>query len=777
MIKFRTLGTIDLRNVEGDSIESVLAQPKRLALMSYLAVATPRGPHRRDKLLGIFWPELDQAHARSALRGALHYLRRSLGADVIEVRGDQEVGLSEGRLWCDAEAFEEALDSAELKKGLELYSGDLLPGFHISGSPEFERWLEGERARKRERASTAAWALAEQERREANQVEAAIWARQAAKLAPFDEASLKRLVVFLERLGDRAGALHAYQEFAERLAEELEIEPSQETQALIRTIREQESSREVEPETESDAPATQEARADPTVTEAGEGGRSRAWRIRALLSLASVAALAAALLLLRGSGAMDPSASLERPPGQITSASADHRSIAVLPLKNVGGDPEAEYFSDGITDDIILHLSRIAGLKVISRTSSMQYKDRSTNLREIAEELGVATILEGSVRLADGRVRIVAQLVDAHTDNPLWAEDYDGDLDDIFAIQSEVARKIAASLRLELPVPEEERIVTEPTESLEAYDLYTRGRYLWNAVSNAAEAEQAAEFFRRAIAADPGYARAYVDLAQTYRPRFVWGVLSADEAIPEMRAAVERALELDPDLAEAHAVLGRLLTDELRLEEAERALLRALELNPGSAESHSIYSDLLRLLRRDSEAVRMARRAVELDPLSIDRRVRLTVSLVFTRDYDGALNEATRILELEPEHAEGHYFLGGALALKGQMEEAIAALQQSSELDPESPGRRLALAWAYARAGQREKALELLSDVPEMGYNLKEIALVYGELGELDQAFGYLDRAYAEHPSTLMNLSVDPTADSLRKDPRFDELMKKLGLD
>lgn len=173
----------------------------------------------------------------------------------------------------------------------------------------------------------------------------------------------------------------------------------------------------------------------------------------------------------------------------------------------------------------------------------------------------------------------------------------------------------------------------------------------------------------------------------------------------------------------------------------------------------------------------MARRAVELDPLSIGRRINLAITLLVTRDYDGGLQEAARILELEPENANAHYFLGRALAMKGQLEEAIAAMQRSSELDPESPARLAALAWAYARDGQREKALEVLADVPEMGLNLKDIAMVYGELGELDRAFDYVDRAYAKDPANLLKLSRDPAADSLRQDPRFDELMEKLGLD
>jgi TolB-like protein/Tfp pilus assembly protein PilF len=478
----------------------------------------------------------------------------------------------------------------------------------------------------------------------------------------------------------------------------------------------------------------------------------------------------------RGSEVSTAAAELSR---AAEASAIDLRSIAVLPLANRSALAEDVFFVDGIHDDILTHLSKIDGLKVIARTSVMQYRESPPPIRQIAEELNVATVLEGGVQRAGDRVRVNVQLIDASTEAHLWAETYDEELTtaNIFAIQSDIARKIAAALQATLAPDVEELIEARPTESLEAYDLYTRGRFIWNAGSTAADMEEAAELFQQAIEADSGYAPAYVGLVQTYWRRLSFGVLSADETIPQARAAIERALELDPDLAEAHAVLGQVLLSELRLEEAERALRRALELNPGSTEAHGPYAVLLNLLGRASESVRMARRAVELDPLSIRTRMNLATSLLFTRDYDGALDEAARVLELEPERAGAHYFLGAALALNGQLEEAIAALQRTTELDPESPGNRTALAWVYARDGQREKALELLADVPEMGTNLKEIALVYGELGELDRAFDYLDRAYAEHPANLLNLLVDPGADSLRQDPRFDELMKKLGLE
>jgi TolB-like protein/Flp pilus assembly protein TadD len=518
----------------------------------------------------------------------------------------------------------------------------------------------------------------------------------------------------------------------------------------------------------------------------GPGHRLFTWRNAIAGGVAAFAlwGVVAAGWMLLGSGAesIGQSAGAESR-GQFAAAEAsaiDLRSIAVLPLVNRSALEEDAFFVDGIHDDILTHLSKIGSLTVISRTSVMQYAGTTKPMREIAGELGVATVLEGGVQRAGDRVRVNVQLIDARSDRHLWAETYDEELTtaNIFSIQSDIARKIAAALQATLAPEVEELIEARPTESLEAYDLYTRGRYIWNAGSTVAEMEEAMDLFRRAIEADPGYAPPYVGLADAYGT--LWGglgVVSGEEALPQMRAAAERALELDEELAEAHAVLGGVLNAELQYEEAEREYLRALELNPGSADVHLAYASFLTDVARYEEAVRQARRAVKLDPISIGTRVGLTARLFFTRNYDDVIDEALRILELQPENAGGYYFLGAAYALQGRHEEAIAALQRSIELDPEGPSRLVALAWVYARDGQREKALELLEDVPEQGSNLKEIAIVYGALGDLDRAFDYLDRAYAEDPGTLTYMRADPSADPLKDDPRFDELMRKLGLE
>ncbi|MEE8446980.1 MAG: tetratricopeptide repeat protein, partial [Gemmatimonadota bacterium] len=364
-------------------------------------------------------------------------------------------------------------------------------------------------------------------------------------------------------------------------------------------------------------------------------------------------------------------------------------------------------------------------------------------------------------------------------DRQLWAQTYDEELTaaNIFAIQSDIAMKIAAALQATLAPDVEERIESRPTESLEAYDLFTRGRYVSNRSGTREDQESAADLYRQAIAADPAYAPAHVGLAMTYL--FLWfqGFLAAEEALPQARAAVERALELDETLAEAHAALGTVLTTELRFEEAEREFQRALELNPGSADVHLGYSQLLLDLARYEESVRETRRAVELDPLSMGNRLFLANSLMFTRDYEASIDESLRTLEREPENPFAYYILAAAYTLNGQHEEGLAAIRRSIELNPENLFGPTLLAWVYARAEQQDEALEALEQVEEQGPMLKELAIVYGELGELDRAFEYLDRAFAEDPGNLVYLRADPTADSLKDDPRFAELMRKLGLE
>jgi TolB-like protein/Tfp pilus assembly protein PilF len=464
------------------------------------------------------------------------------------------------------------------------------------------------------------------------------------------------------------------------------------------------------------------------------------------------------------------------------SDNARRGSIAVLPLENLSRDEETEYFSDGITEDIIAQLSKIRDLKVISRTSIMQYKETDKTLRQIGEELDVSTVLEGSVRRAGDRVRIVSQLIDAATDDHLWAETYDRELTDVFAIQSEVAQQIAAALKATISPQERSLIERRPTDDIQAHNLYLRGRYLWNRRTKAG-LESAVDYFEQSIARDSRYAPAYGGLADAYLLLGSYEYMPELEAIPRAKEAVERALELDDRLAEAYASRGQILRSERDWAGEEAAYLRAIELNPNYATAHQWYATLLAALDRPEEAIREIRRAQELNPLSHAISVTAGVVLFLARDYEGAIEQLRRTLELDPEFFSAYAWLTMSYTELGRHEEAMRAWEALTELRPDLPGGRVLLALAHARAGQRERALQVLNQLEAAGEDPHLNATVYAALGERDRALDLLERALDDESWSLFVLfrtwlfymNVGPWYDPLRPDPRFDALLARMN--
>jgi TolB-like protein/Tfp pilus assembly protein PilF/tRNA A-37 threonylcarbamoyl transferase component Bud32 len=510
---------------------------------------------------------------------------------------------------------------------------------------------------------------------------------------------------------------------------------------------------------------------DVAVTPSSAGrGASRAGR-RRLIRWAVVAAAAVVLTLAvwREAGI---------PPGD---AAVDLRSIAVLPFATRTSAEEDRYFAEGMHDDLLTQLSRIDSLTVISRTSVMQYRDTEKTIAEIAEELGVATVLEGGIQRAGDHVRVNVQLIEAETEKHLWAETYDQELTvaNVFAIQGDLTTKIARALEAALTPDVEERLDERPTESLAAYDLYTRGRYLYNKGTAKDDLEGAAELFQKAIDEDPDYADAYVGLAVTYLWLWYFHHWGEEDALPLARAAVERALDLDDTLAEAHSANGWILTTDRLYEEAEREHLRALELRPGSAFAHNRYGITLLTVGRYEEAVRETRRAVELEPLSVVYRQQMVGNLAWADDWNAVFEEAGKLLELEPDNDGAYYWLAWAHFDRGEHEEAIAAGERAVESAPDSGDNPPMLAFIHASAGNRDEALRVLEDAEARGAHvpLKEIASVYGALGELDRAFEYLDRAYEEETADLFAIKDDGSFAPLHSDPRWDEFLRKLELE
>ncbi len=454
------------------------------------------------------------------------------------------------------------------------------------------------------------------------------------------------------------------------------------------------------------------------------------------------------------------------------------RSVAVLPFVSLSADPENEYFADGITEDVIAQLSKIRALKVISRTSVMPFKGRQQGLREIAARLQVAALLEGSVRRAGDRVRIVAQLIDAGTDQHLWAETYDRQLTDIFAIQTEVALHIAGALKAELSPDEKARMGREPTSDLRAYQLYLQGRNCF--IRYTADAvRQAIRYFEEAIERDPRYALAHASVGLAFMELGEIGALRPDEAYPRAAKAAARALALDPELGEAHCVAGfcRLAID-LDWAGAEEGLKRALELSPSSADTYDLYGRLCSALERYDEAIALQERAQELDPLAHPADV--ATSLLRAGRYDEALEAARRAIALGRDSARGHATLGWAYFKLDRIAEGLAALERAVAL---SPGDSLWLAQlgeAYALAGNTDRAREVLRDLEEQSSKRyvapNHLAYAYTGLGEHDRAIECLEQAFEQHAGAVYGIRGSFLFAPLRSHPRFVALLRRMHL-
>ena len=454
-------------------------------------------------------------------------------------------------------------------------------------------------------------------------------------------------------------------------------------------------------------------------------------------------------------------------------------SVAVLPFLNLSVDPENEFFSDGITEDVIAQLSKIRSLKVISRTSVMRFKKREQGAREIATILDVSTLLEGSVRRAGNRVRIVAQLLDPATERHLWSETYDRDLTDIFAIQTDVALQIAGALAAELTSEEKRRLHREPTRDVEAYQLYLLGKQSLARWTNAS-VDRAIGLFQQALARDPDYALAHTMIGRAYAEIGLgFGALPSDEAFRRARAAVTRAVESDSGLAEAHAMLAFLkFVCDYDWAGAEREFKLALELDPNSGDTYDSYGLMLTALERYDEALHALERAHELDPLA--HRGDTATALLRAGRYDEALREVTQVLEVEPSFVMAHATLGWVHLLKGRPDAGIAELEKAVALSPDSTLWLAQLGQALAMAGRTDEAREILrrlNELSEQRYvSPYHVAYVHVGLGEQDRAMDWLERAYAERAGGVFGVKGSFLFAPLRDHPRFRELLRKMNL-
>jgi len=461
-------------------------------------------------------------------------------------------------------------------------------------------------------------------------------------------------------------------------------------------------------------------------------------------------------------------------------ASTGIRSIAVLPLDNLSGDASQNYFADGMTDELITDLAQISALRVISRTSVMVYKGARKPLPQIARELNVDAVVEGTVLRSGDQVRITAQLIEAATDKHLWSQSYEGELRDTLALQNRVASAIADQIRINLTPQEQAALKSVKVVNPEAYESYLKGRYFWNK-RTADGLKIALAYFKQAIEEDPKYAQAYSGLADTYALLGDWqyAVMTPKETFPKAKAAAIKALELDSALGEAHNSLAFVLDGfDWDFDSAGKEFLRAIELSPGYATAHHWYAWHLSLLGRYDEAIAEMRKAETLDPLSLIINADLAELLVIAHSYDESIRQSRKTIEMDPNFALAHNQLAQAYLQKHMYDEAVAELQEAVKLSGDSPTCIANLARAYVASGKRNEAVKLLGDLKKRsnpGYsNASEIAEIYASLSDTDQAMNWLEKGYEErfNPGVLLRPGFDP----LRSDSRFQNLVRRIGL-
>jgi TolB-like protein/tetratricopeptide (TPR) repeat protein len=464
-------------------------------------------------------------------------------------------------------------------------------------------------------------------------------------------------------------------------------------------------------------------------------------------------------------------------PAWAEAATVPQKSVAVLPFDNLSRDPDNAYFTEGVQDEILTRLAKVADLKVISRTSTQRFKSVPENLPQIAKQLGVMNILEGSVQKATDQVRVNVQLINATTGVHLWADTYDRKLTDIFTVETEIANAVAEALQAKLTGSEKSSIAKAPTANPEAYELYLKGRFFWNKRTGV-DLRKAIEYFNQAIGKDPAYALAYAGVADSYLLLPNFGYIATQDAVRRARPAVMKALALDDSLAEAHASAGLLDTLELHLERSISDFELSIQLRPNYATAHHWLGLAHMSLGHFDQGIAEGKRGIELDPLSLIINADLSWTYLNARRLDEAEAQARKTLEMDPRFFLAHYYLGIALQLKGRLAEAIPEYQKSFDLNGDAYSLGM-LSQAYARSGQRDEAQKVLARLNEQASSRYvapyALAVAYLGLGEKERALDELERAY-EHGDTnyLFVIKVDRVLDELRGDLRFEALVQKV---
>lgn len=836
MFKLQTLGGLSL-TLDGQPSERSLIQRRQLALLAALAVAGPSGLSR-DKLVGLMWPDRADDRARNLLDQALYAARRVCGQSVF-VATQTAIALNPAVLESDVGEFGEAISRGDPAAAVAIYSGPFLDGLLLADADEFEKWASFERGRfaREYQECLESLAAAAEEREQWH--EAVRWWRRAVEAEPLSGRAARGLIESLARNGDRAGALEFARVHATLVRQELGADVDPPIATLVATLRAggllpamrraqpahvagyasarngsslstaarpvttlsptptaKPSSTE-QPPAEADAPRSlvaSGASARPADEESsaaagsvhaearerdGELGR---WFPVALLLVITVAAVGVALAWW----------SKRRLVIEDGTASSPPPSIAVLPFRNLGTSPADEYFSDGMTEELIAELSRLRGVRVVARTSSFAFKAKSMDVRAIGRALNVTHILEGTVRRVDpesdsrgARLRVTAELVDASTGYQVWAEQFDRPAGDAVAIQDEISASIMQSLQREL-AGDQPPYGSRGAPSPAAYDLYLRGRYAWHQ-RTAETLYLAVDLFSRSIRSNPDYAPAYAGLGATYA---VLPLYDPRASVTDMYArayeAATRALSLDSSLSEPYSVLGMVSERRYQWRAAERAYRRALARNPNDATAHQWFGKALAHQGRFLEAEAEMRRALVLDPLSAVTHYNLGQVLYGQRRYDEAAKELVRALTTAPTFRAAHATLGYVRESQGRRAEALREFELAAgPPDGRANSDIAVLAYGFASGGRPDSAAKLLAAAlarraadssSAAATSAADIAIAYMALGQRDSTFAWLERARVEHDSDLQAFVASPVLDPLHGDPRYAQLRSRMNL-
>jgi len=852
MFSLKLLGGVTVEGPAGPLVGRV-AQRRRLALLAVLAAGRHR-PVSRDHLLALFWPESDSERARHNLAESLYQIRKELGEDAILSIGE-DVALNSEVVRSDVVEFEQAVEQGNLQKAAEVYAGPFLKGFHVSGASEFDNWLDGERERLARAYSSTLLELVGEAEAHGNAGEAVEWLRRLAAHDPYDSRVALRLMEALASIGDRGGALRHARVHTRFLHEELEAEPDAQVRAFVDRLR----SEPVVTFTRSpdsggparDAPRL--ATAPPVNGEPRPGrppagnagvpppdvrpaGSFTAWRrstVRRLAwtaaGLTAAAVMASAVLLSIGD--LRPNAKADHDSSSMTGADT-WKAIAVLPFENLTGLEEDEAFTNGIHSDLITALSKVRALTVISRAAILPYQDRTMSPQRIGQDLAVDVLLEGGVQRAGQRVRINVQLSDAETGQLLWGESYAQDLTvgNLFAIQGVITERVVALLEATLTEADRKRLVTPPTENITAYDLFHKASQAFDG-TRAGNLEEA-RLLRLALAADSGYAPAWAKLSATYAWRTSLGF--APSTWDSTLVFAQRALDLDPNNADAHVALGVVYWFQGRLKEGERAVRRSLALNPNHALAVRRLAEVYRDRGAFADALQYHLVALRLAPDQLAFRTWVGMTHAHLGDYGTAERWYQSVLTLDPDYLtalEGMAFLQlfrGRADSAGYYGERIAAAHgheprgfataaaighylRDFEWVRRHAGRAIMLAdagapvrhgvgagygtlattllgFAYLQAGDSaradalfEESLSFLNDMVSRGADTPrwpyEIGLINMARGDTTSAIVDLESAYERGFRWTWMLELEPMLDPLRSHPRFQQLVERVRVD